>query len=393
MARNWTVEVDGQKHSIAVDCDPQSHRASIRVDGRMAAKPMSAEESERDVQIGSTRYTIRRLPNDEFDLDIAPEVFLNRMTAGATAGPRTRPGAPPKQTSHVMRWIGAVVLALLAIGLVRYGARGFQYMRVPWQPYAERDGSFKAKFPSAPEETEQTQNINGDLWNVRSRYAHFKDHFYAVQYLDLKMVVVEANAEPVMHRFIEGWAAAVGGKVATAEKTSMTRNQAVAFKIALPAGAGDEKFKLPVPAVIRGRAAIRGDRLFLAWTLTAAADPFATDLRQFMEAFEIAPPPPPVTLEAVLKQPRGDQPASVQASVVAPEAPKKVVAASAADNAARLAAEPQIYLEATFSMYHVDGCKAVNPSMQRVAREQLPRGYAPHICVPPEVRDWRRPRN
>ena len=90
--QTWTVDVDGRKHTVTVDHDWQSRRATIRVDGRMAVKPMSGEESERAVPVGSTPYVIRRLENDTFDLDIPPEVFLDRAASGAPLG-KTRSGS------------------------------------------------------------------------------------------------------------------------------------------------------------------------------------------------------------------------------------------------------------------------------------------------------------
>ncbi len=94
----WTVDVEGGQHTVAVEVDSQSRRAAIRVDGRMASKPMTADETEREIQVGSVRYVVRRHENDKFELDIPPEVFLNRATSGGLPGQR-RPGVkpPPKE--------------------------------------------------------------------------------------------------------------------------------------------------------------------------------------------------------------------------------------------------------------------------------------------------------
>src|ERR1041385_7330932 len=237
-SRTWSVEVGGIDHVVVVESDPETKRAGVRVDGRLAAKPLSATEDERELTIGGAPYILRRV-KDDFELDLSPEAFTTRRSGARSA-------APPPEKSRSKTWIAYVVGALIALGLIRYGARSFQYMRVPWQPYSEADGSFTAKFPEKPREKEDTKNIVGDLWTVRSRFASYKDHFYAVEYLDLKIVVLESNAESITNRFRDGWAGTLGGKVVTRDKTSHARNPAMNFVIELPKGAGLGDIKLPV---------------------------------------------------------------------------------------------------------------------------------------------------
>ena len=62
------------------------------------------------------------------------------------------------------------------------------------------------------------------------------------------------------------------------------------------------------------------------------------------------------------------------------------------ETAKRRAAQPQINLEREWKMYHVAGCPALAPSMERVAIEQKPMGYTPHICIPDDIRNWKRKR-
>ena len=390
-ARNWFVEVDGVKHAIVVDVDPQSHRATIRVDGRIAAKPMGGEESERELQVGSAQYVVRRQENDAFDLDIPPEVFLNRSAAPKTSGARrpTTNSPAPKQKSTVKRAIGGVFLALVVFGLLRYGVRGYQYTRVPWQPYAEPDGSFNANFPAAPKNDEATENINGDRWMLKIRSSEYKNHFYAVEYLDLKIPVVAANAQSVMSDFLGGWAEAVGGKIVSTEKSSIARNQALDFQMTLPKGSGGDKHKLEVPALMRGRAAVRESRLFIAWTLAAENDPFSTDLLHFIDQFQLPPPPAPATL-AVVERPVAEAPVPEPAKTSTAPDPEAEAKRMEAETVARRAAQPQIFLEPVFLMYHVAGCQAVTTQMRKVSREELPRGYDAHLCVPEAVRTWQR---
>lgn len=382
-AQTWTVDVQGKKHFISVEQDPKSGRATIRVDGRISVAPMGADEDEREVPAGSIRYVIRRHEGGKFDLDVPPEVFLNRMTAGSA---RDR----NKGKSGIGKWIGIVVLVVVVLGLLRFGKVGLQYMRVNWQPYSAPDGSFKAKFPIQPSSSVESQNINGDMWTVNSLTAEYKSHGYAVQYVDLKIVVVESNTEKIMNEFFDGWMGAMRATVATKEKTSLARNPAISFVATIPAGVGSADAKLKIPAQMRGLVVLRDRRLFLVWTIAALGDPFSGDLRQFLDGFEITVPPErPAQLIAAAAQPEPEQQAT---KAEPPPADTRAEEAAEAqrreETAKRRAAEPQIYLEKEWKMYHVAGCGSVTPSMERVAIEQKPRDYQPHVCVPEDVRTW-----
>ena len=384
--KSWTVNVDGRKQSISVDVDPQTKRAMIRVNGRVAAKPMAADDSERTVPVGSMQYIVRRGENDRFDLDVAPEAFLNRLTTEKEIPAEKHGGG-----SFVLWAIGAVVVVVLVGGMLRYGRQGLEYMKVPWQAYTASDGSFSTKFPSAPNESSEEKNINGDIWTIKSLLSEYKNHAYAVQYIDMKTIVTEDNSQSLMDNFFAGWANELHGHVVAREATSLGRNRAFRFVLSVP-----PQEQLRVPAKMRGVYALRGNRLFIVWCLAAQADPFSKDLQEFLEAFKPTPAPEHTaqlsrTVEASLS---GD----VGAPRPRPE-PEKSEAAKRAEElqqqqreaeiAARRAAEPQIYLEPEWKMFHVDGCKDVKTSMQRVAIEQLPHGYTAHTCVPDNLRTWR----
>jgi hypothetical protein len=268
-------------------------------------------------------------------------------------------------------------------------------MKVPWQPYASSDGSFTAKFPSAPNETLEQKNINGDIWSVKSLLSEYKGHAYAVQYIDMKTVVTEASADTLMNQFFQGWTHAMSAHVENKEATSLARNHAFNFVVDVP-----PQDDIKIAARLRGTFALRGNRLFIVWAGAALGDPFSKDLSEFLDAFHVAPASErPVELSR-----------SVEASLsgdgsvaIAPPPPAaKTEAAQKAEElqekrreaeiAERRASEPQIYLEPQWKMFHVAGCKDVTPQMQKVAMEQLPFGYVPHTCVPAQVRDWKRAR-
>lgn len=386
-AQKWTVEVHGKKHVISAEQDAQ-RRVIVRLDGRMPVPPMRADEDEREIPVGDVRYVIRR-KDDGFDLDVPPEVFLNRAIAASSA-------EKAKSKSGIGKWIGAVILIAVVAGLIRYGKYGLQYMRVSWQPYASADGTFKAKFPGTPKNSTQSQNINGDIWTVNSLYTEYKNHGYAVQYVDLKIVVVESNAESIMEQFFSGWIGAMGARVESKEKGSVARNPAINFAAWIPAGVGPADQKLEAPARIRGMIVLRDRRLFLVWTVAALGDPFANDLQQFLAAFETsAPPEHSAKLMVAAAEPEPAEkpvdPAVVAAQRKAAEAEELAAVNRREEIAKRRAAEPQIFLEREWKMYHVAGCRSVTPNMQQVAIELKPYDYAPHNCVPEEIRNWKRP--
>ncbi|GEM_PF-6990374 len=286
----WTVEVDGLSHTVAIDNDWQTGKAAIRVDGRAAAKPLSAGEDERQFAIGSTMYIVRRMPDDTFTLDLAPPDF---EAPSAPAQRRTMPGKTAVRSSESRGFplktvIGIVLVLLFVVAKLRTGKQGLQYMQIDWKPYKAADGSFSAAFPAEPEMNSEEKNIRGDIWSFNTLSSSYKGHFYAVQYFDAHTVVVDDNAYSLMERFLDGWEGAIGGKMSTSDRTFINRNQAIRFVATIPP---KEEYKMTVPATQEGYIIRRRNRLFLVWTLRAQADEITTDVKKFYEQFALPPPP------------------------------------------------------------------------------------------------------
>lgn len=306
---SWVVDVEGTRHTITVERDEQTRRSMIRVDGRMAGRPLSDDEEEREIRVGAARYVVRRLEDGRFDLDVPPEVFLNPESKGTRA--RTRNAKPEKRGSSIGAIIGGVVILAVVGGLLRVGREGLSYMRVPWKAYNASDGTFKVNFPGDPEPSRETMNINGDLWNVVSLGSRYKNHIYNVEYVDAHMVITKKGAPDVLNRFLEGWMDAVGATLVSKETISLARNPAISFTARLPKGSGGEgDQKLPVDARQRGIIALRDRRIIVAWTLAAEADKVSWDIDKFLESFEIPPPgTEPETLSAAMVDPAPADPA------------------------------------------------------------------------------------
>ena len=60
----WTVDVGGVEHLVALQTDAQTGRTAIRVDGRIAGRPLSGTDQERVILVGYAKYFVRRAAND-----------------------------------------------------------------------------------------------------------------------------------------------------------------------------------------------------------------------------------------------------------------------------------------------------------------------------------------
>ena len=352
----WTVDVEGVRHTISVERDTNTGRSMIRVDGRMAAKPMSDAETEREISIGSARYVVRRL-DDSFDLDIPPEAFLNPR-------PKTASRAPAKHAEtgggkRIARVLGGIVALIIVAGLIRFGHQGFTYMRVPWKPYSAADATFKANFPGDPAQSEEKININGDLWNFVALEATYKNHYYAVEYVDLHLVVTEQNAPAVLDKFFDGWMSAIGATVLKKESISLSRNPAISFEAKIPKGSGEGEEKLKIDARKRGVIALRDKRIVVASTMAAEADPISIDLTKFLESFEIPPP--------------GQRSRVLTASIDVPPAPAQpivVTEASAVQSAPAASSKPvlRVYAHNLTRTYYPQNCPGRPADAYPIAR-------------------------
>jgi hypothetical protein len=65
----WDVEVNGHSHVVSVE-RAQTGKDVIRVNGRVAAKPMAEEDNERTVSVGGFPYTLRFTKANGYELDV-----------------------------------------------------------------------------------------------------------------------------------------------------------------------------------------------------------------------------------------------------------------------------------------------------------------------------------
>ena len=67
----WDLFVNGHDYSVSVERLPNG-RDAIRINGRIAAKPMDPGDAECCVSVGGIPYTIKRRGKDEFAIEEDP---------------------------------------------------------------------------------------------------------------------------------------------------------------------------------------------------------------------------------------------------------------------------------------------------------------------------------
>jgi len=67
MAKSWDLSVKGKGHKIVVD-GSEPGKDVIRVDGRVAARPLDADETQRAFVVHGSYYSLRRSGSNNFEL-------------------------------------------------------------------------------------------------------------------------------------------------------------------------------------------------------------------------------------------------------------------------------------------------------------------------------------
>jgi hypothetical protein len=122
MPGSWNIDVDGREHFVSVERG-ENNKDIIRINGRVAAKPLGAEERERGISVGGVPYTLTR-KGDGFELvqdpwAVAPE--RNRAVAAAVLAhsedtPLSWLRSVAKEKLPLLGWIS--IVAFVAIILV-----------------------------------------------------------------------------------------------------------------------------------------------------------------------------------------------------------------------------------------------------------------------------------
>ena len=130
MLGSWNINVDGREHFVVVERG-ENEKDVIRVNGRVAAKPLGPDEGERGISVGGVPYIVRRTGPSSYDLAedewaAAPE--RSRATAhaalahaGETPLPMTKSSA--NRLIPLLGWAAVVAV----VGIVMLYATGDSY--------------------------------------------------------------------------------------------------------------------------------------------------------------------------------------------------------------------------------------------------------------------------
>ena len=120
----WDVEVGGVDYSVSID-RTENGKDVVRVGGRVIARPMGAEESERSILVGGAPYLVRRTGPGTFDLEVdqaAADLQARTLETGRTVLAHANAPLGLKHDTSPSRlpWIlvGIVVVAFGAIAFV-----------------------------------------------------------------------------------------------------------------------------------------------------------------------------------------------------------------------------------------------------------------------------------
>ena len=128
--REWPAEVDGQSHTISIERG-ENGKDLIRVDGKMAARPLAPHEKERTIPVGGSTWIVRRDLTGELSVSELDSSFADQVTHPAMVIPSRVAELPLGPTPSgaaisipLWGWVSVVVLGL---GVMLWMALGPSY--------------------------------------------------------------------------------------------------------------------------------------------------------------------------------------------------------------------------------------------------------------------------
>jgi hypothetical protein len=282
--QSWSVPVGGLEHDVRLETDPITGKTFVRVDGRIATRPILAEEEEREFPIGGAAYLLRRLPAGNFGLDVAPPSPGNPNWGG----PKTqltqrieRDAVQAPKRENRGKIIG-IAVAIVAVLCSRYAWSQFSYMHVKWEPYNGPSGRFSIMFPGPPkEDQQQIADGRGTAVVLSSGY---RDHGYGLTYFDLPRALPPQAIEPILKKIVDAIVEKQGGAlVEPATPQTYLDHPAIAFyaRVAPTAEHGT--------GYMRGKIVVcQGKRIYTAFGIVPRYQLVTWDVTEFLNSFELA---------------------------------------------------------------------------------------------------------
>jgi len=261
----WTVVVNRREHEIRVDEDPQTGKTFVRVDGRVVAKPMSAEDEEREVVVDGAAYRVMRHATDGFAIDLVPRARKDLTQSAKSTG----------------RWkmpllIGAALLVIVLIVRVGWFA---SYSHIRWTPY--HGDEFSIAFPHQPKVENRSR---GDAITTS-----FKKHMFMLQYGNLSNPINREGSGRLMRELLEETAKAEAGEITSQDGDDWMGHPSIAYSIKVPAG-GDHPAGRETGRIVMSSY----KRFYQYFTFVPLDDPITEDTDHFLASFEIPAEQAPV---------------------------------------------------------------------------------------------------
>jgi hypothetical protein len=281
--QSWNVDVDGVTRQIVAESDEQSRRTAIRVDGRMATRPLAFEEEERMFTVGSAAYVLRRTPDGQLDLDLAPQhlqpgpaVAPAAQRVRTTTGPATHTTrATPKKGAPIGTIIIVIVVGIVVLGGLKYAGTALTYSRVPWTSYTHNDRAFTVNFAGKPKRsTEFVSTPAGVLRTVQLK-SQYERHHYVVEFIDLPVALTPDRHGPLFESVLKNM---VGNDKLVESKWS---GGALTFVTEVsPKKDWSE-------GTMRGKILLGGKRLYIVYGFFPRGETVTSDVNAFLESLKI----------------------------------------------------------------------------------------------------------
>ena len=282
--QSWTVDVDGAERVVALELDPQTGKTLIRVDGRMAARPLGAEEDERDVKIGNATYVVRRLADGSFDLDFAPPNFSQPVSPKWTA-PGMKVRKEVKEDSGLKKKIWGTVVSLIVFALLAWGWDTLAYWRVDWKPYYGEKGAFRVFFPEEPNKQEEVLDSGGHSVKLTTLSSSYRRHWYYFGFSDLPNGVPPQNADAVLQAALDNMIKRESATLVARESGWIQRHDAVHFIAQFPSND-----RHPAGAVRGQLVLFRGQRLYVQFVIVPKRHTTSYDVGEFLRSIQLPEP-------------------------------------------------------------------------------------------------------
>ena len=109
MGKSWDLSVKGKDHKIVVD-GSEPGKDVIRIDGRVAARALDADETQRAFVVQGSYFSLRRSGSNDFE--------LTPIGTGVDRAPIATAAAPASRHAfnNVIFWTAVAVVAAALLG-------------------------------------------------------------------------------------------------------------------------------------------------------------------------------------------------------------------------------------------------------------------------------------